>query len=172
VHCCKPCFAWMVLLATWCSATGRQRINANGFNSLWFILLKEGIIRIKILMLVFQNSTWSVDCSLCLRRSSFITSDLSGSLCPLPCCLCLCWVMTAYLSSFLEGRARPHPPPPCWPHFPARFHVGHRSAKRCESHPGLIICLCWLSNSFLPLPHHMTSGWWELIPPLLFGGHG
>ncbi len=31
----------LFLFATWCTAIYRQRINANGFNAIWFILLKQ-----------------------------------------------------------------------------------------------------------------------------------
>jgi hypothetical protein len=69
-------------------------------------------------VVTFANSTWSEDCSLCLRQSSSITSDLVGPPRPSPCCPCPCWASTAYLSPFLGGWARPCSRPPRWPHFP------------------------------------------------------
>ncbi len=58
---------------------GRQRINANGFNTKWFILLKERTI-------IRSKPQCSDVCSLCSRQSSFIMSDLVGPPLPSPCC--------------------------------------------------------------------------------------
>ncbi len=110
----------MLVFGTWCSVAGRQKINVNVFfNAIWFILLKE---RTQC-QNQFSNHSYMIlscseDRSLCSRRSSFITSDLIGLPRLCPCCLCLCWALTAYLSRLLGGRALPHPPPPSWPHFP------------------------------------------------------
>ncbi len=54
-----------------------------------------------------QNLSWSKDCSLCLLWSSFITSDLIGPSCPSPCCPCLCWALTTYLSPFWRTGPAP-----------------------------------------------------------------
>jgi hypothetical protein len=83
------------------------------FNAIWFILLKERtIIRIKILMLMFTKFNLirrllTLFVLILLHHVRLVWSDH-----PSPCCLCLCWALTAYLSLFLlEGWARPRPPP-------------------------------------------------------------
>ncbi len=89
------------------------------FYAIWFILLKERtIIRIKTQLSRLQNLACSEDCSLCSRRSSFITSDPIVPPRPSPCCPCLCWASTAYLSPFLAAWACSQSSPPHWQHFP------------------------------------------------------
>ncbi len=54
------------LFTTWCSVTGRQRINAKGFYAIWFIFLKEGKNNEQnqnACNHVYKNSTPSNDCS-------------------------------------------------------------------------------------------------------------
>jgi hypothetical protein len=63
---------------------------------------KETIIRIKTQQSSLQNLAWSEDCSLCSHRSSSITFNLIVSPHPSPCCPCLCWASTAYLSPFWQ----------------------------------------------------------------------
>ncbi len=72
-----------------------------------FIFLKERtIIRIKNLVTTLKIFlTWSEDCSLCLRQSSYITTGLVGPPHPSPCCPCLCWARLLIILPF--GRARP-----------------------------------------------------------------
>ncbi len=111
---------WL-LFATWCTATCRQRIEANGFNATSFILLKQTerqfnsimhILYINYIILVLKKSG-----SLCSRWSFFITPELPVSPCPSLCCLCPPWALTAYLPYLLGDRPL-SPPPPSWPHFP------------------------------------------------------
>jgi hypothetical protein len=108
------------------------------FNAIWFILMKERtIIRMKTYWPRLQNLTRSEDWSLCSLRSSFITSDWVGPPHPSPCCLCLCWALTAYLSVFLEGWAHPCPLPHAdpislRPQATARFLIGHYCYLGCK----------------------------------------
>ncbi len=79
---------------------------------------------------IYKIWTWSDDCSLCSRHSSFIMSDLVGPPRPSPCCLCLCWALTVYLSPFLGAGSSltpcPHADPiSLRPQATACFHVGH-----------------------------------------------
>ncbi len=100
---------------TWWSATCRQRINANGSNTTWFILLKERKkeVRLGVSAITLQkNLTWSSCCSLSSRQPSSITSDWVGLPRPSPYCLRLFLGINCLSFPHSGGRGQPAPPPP------------------------------------------------------------
>jgi hypothetical protein len=144
---------------------------------MWFILLKEKTILESAQQSYYKNLTCSEGCSLCSRRFSFIMSDLVGLPRPCPCCLRLCWAMTAYLSRLLGGWALPQPPSQADPIFlrsqaMAHVHVGHTKDISWPRDGGdiapvsiLLHFLLALSPSF-PHPSRYTSPLPCLYPSL------
>ncbi len=110
-----------IVLATWCTVAGRQRINANGFLTPYDLISwkKEHNVQNR-----FDNHNYVIP-SILFRKPLtlfapilLITSNLLGPPRPCPCCRCPSWALTAYLSRFVGGWAPLHPSSPNWPHLP------------------------------------------------------
>jgi hypothetical protein len=88
---------------------------------------KETIIRIKNSAIMLQNLTWSEGCSLCLRRSSSITSDLIVPPHPSMLSLTLLDCLSFPLSGGLGSPLPPFQADPISlrPRATTHFHVGH-----------------------------------------------
>ncbi len=104
----------------WCAATCRQRFNANGFNAIWFILLKQMQHYFNHRNITQNHTTKGIflKCSLCAHWFFFITPDSSFLLLFSSCCLLPCWELTAYLP-YSQGPGPLLPPFPKLTPFPS-----------------------------------------------------
>ncbi len=123
------------MFATWCTATRRQRINANGFNTMWFILLKQKTWYQKQLgnhnyiyyvIILSCEKLLTLFALILLHHLRLTRSSLSLPMLPLSS-------LSTDCLSFLPpgGRALPHPLSPSWPHFP---QVPGNSPHSCRAH--------------------------------------
>ncbi len=137
-----------------CADMCRQRINANGFNAIWFILLKQTQHYFNSDNITCNHTTINafLKILICMRWSFFITPDSSFLLLPSPCCLLPCWELTAYLLCSLGGLALPHPSPLSWPHFP---QVPGNALHSCRAHYMQQIHFLYTSSSLSEL--HLAS---------------
>jgi hypothetical protein len=102
------------------TATCRQRMNANGFNAIWFILPKQTQHQFNISDIYIYLHCYKClleKCSLCARWFFLITPD-SSFLLLFPCSLLPCLELTVYLPHSLGGLA-PSPPSPEPTPFPS-----------------------------------------------------
>jgi hypothetical protein len=130
IDCCNMIFRDMMY------SNVQTEDQCNGFNGIWFILLKQTqhyftiiLHTITLVKIFFKKS-----CSLCSRWSFLVTPDLPCLLLPSSCCLLPRWALTAYLLCFLGGRALPHSLPQADPislrsQATPRFHVRHNDVQ-------------------------------------------
>ncbi len=126
------------MFVTWWSATCRQRIKSNGFNAIWFILLKGKKTTIRIRtpqshLWKFNLINWllTLFAPILLHHTRFDCSFSSFSMLPRPLLGIDCLSFP-----FQAARARPHPLLPCWPYFP---QIPGNSPLPCRAQVGLLI---------------------------------
>jgi hypothetical protein len=156
----------------WCSAANRQRINANGFNAIWFVLLKErnnnhdqdtsnhvtkfNLIKwlLTLFVPILLHHVW-------FDRSSSSFSMLCPPLLSIDCLSFL----------FLGIQARPHPLPPAWHPFP---QTPGNSPLPWQAHYDIMKTRCSALHMFLNITnlhlshphdwrHKKFEMWWNVL---------